>query len=238
MTWQEPHPDQRLQEQTVRFVLLTIGIMVALNIVSSILAVGWISAVVTTGIIFSSYLVYVVVRRDRFLAGWVVLGVVAGFLELFADAWLVGTGSLIYPQGEPMLWKSPAYMPFAWANVLIQIGAIGHVLRHRLSLPLAILATCMLSGLNIPLYEMLAKHSGWWHYVDTPMIFGAPYYILLAEFLIGGPMVLVSMAMDEKPITRALPLGVVVGIGLFLVCPLAWWLLGPCQGAVIQLPCS
>ncbi|GAB3257315.1 hypothetical protein GCM10027347_19690 [Larkinella harenae] len=53
---------------------------------------------------------------DSFLRKLLVLGLIAGIGELLADWWLVDTtGTLVYPNKESMLIRSPFYMPFAWA---------------------------------------------------------------------------------------------------------------------------
>src|SRR3954471_21869430 len=54
-------------------------------------------------------LAFVLHRGDAFLARLIVFGLVAGFMELFADAWLVTyTRTLDYSVGGgPMIWKSP-----------------------------------------------------------------------------------------------------------------------------------
>jgi hypothetical protein len=40
-------------------------------------------------------------------------GVVVGFTELAADAWLV------------VIWRSPLWMPLAWEVVAVQFGYVG-----------------------------------------------------------------------------------------------------------------
>jgi len=54
-----------------------------------------------------------------------VLGSVAGVLEVGVDAFLVSTGSLVYPDSLPMLLGSPLYMPIAWALVVTYFGYFG-----------------------------------------------------------------------------------------------------------------
>jgi hypothetical protein len=56
-----------------------------------------------------------------------------------------------------MIVASPAYMPFAWAVILLQMAAVATWLRGRMPVPLAAVVTGLFCGLNIPLYEHLAK---------------------------------------------------------------------------------
>ena len=61
---------------------------------------------------------FTVVRRDALLARFLLFGVVVGFTELAADAWLVDyTRTLDYSIGcGPMSWRSPLWMPLAWES--------------------------------------------------------------------------------------------------------------------------
>ena len=83
---------------------------VALNIVDNCLLVGFLLA-----------------RRDALLARFLLFGLVVGFTELAADAWLVDyTHTLDYSiDGGPMIWRSPFWMPLAWEVVAVQFGYIG-----------------------------------------------------------------------------------------------------------------
>jgi hypothetical protein len=68
----------------------------ALNIIDNLLLLG-----------------FVIYRRDRLLASFLPFGLIVGFTELAADAWLVDhTGTLDYSLGGgPMIWRSPLWMP-------------------------------------------------------------------------------------------------------------------------------
>src|SRR5882672_698803 len=70
---------------------------------------------------------FVLLHRDGLLARFMLFGLVVGFVELAADAWLVDyTHTLDYSVGGgPMLWRSPAWMPFAWEIVAVQFGYLG-----------------------------------------------------------------------------------------------------------------
>src|SRR6266566_7972302 len=88
----------------------------ALNVVDNCLLVG-----------------FTVVRRDALLARFLLFGVVVGFTELAADAWLVDyTRTLDYSiGGGSMIWRSPLWMPLAWEVVAVQFGYIGLRLWER-----------------------------------------------------------------------------------------------------------
>ncbi len=169
-----------------------------------------------------------------------IFGVAAGFTELIADWWLVNrTGSLVYAPGEPMLVASPMYMPFAWALVMMQLGVVAHWLRENFSVAKAALIAGLIGGVNIPLYESLARAADWWIYQKTPMLLGAPYYIILGEVLIVVPLVwLADWLVRMGPVKGGIILGIVEGLVILVAYMIAWWLVGPCQGAVIQFTCG
>ncbi len=222
-----------------KFVVLTLFLMLGLNLPASIFALGWKSAAFNPALMCGLFAVYIVKYRDSYLLGWAVFGVAAGFTELAADWWLVHrTESLVYAAGEPMLVASPLYMPFAWALLLLQIGAIAHWLRGRMSKVKAAIVTGLIGGVNIPLYEHLAADADWWVYVSTPMVANAPYYIILGEFLLALPLVWMVDGLEKLgPWKGGLLFGVVEGLVIFGAYVVAWWLVGPCDGAVIQIPC-
>lgn len=224
---------------TIKFVLWAIVGMVLLNLPAGIYRLGWKSATFTTSLVLIVFLSYAFIKKDRWLLGWTIFGLVAGIVELAADVWLVeSTKSLVYAPNEPFIFASPLYMPGAWALVLMQLGILGHWLRTKLPLWAAILVTSTICGLNIPIYEALAKAADWWIYQDTPMIVGAPYYIILGEAFLGPGLIWFGVLLDRQPMRWAVPLGILQGIFIFIAYGIAWWLLGPCDGAILQLPCS
>jgi len=226
------------QRKRLIFVLCTVGLLVTLNVIASIYALGWKSVAVNTAIILSLFVAFIFKHKDRVLLGWLVFGLVAGFGELLADWWLVQTGTLVYPQDEPMIWVSPAYMPFAWAMVLLQIGGLASWFTERYSTVVAGVLTAVAAGINIPLYEHLAKGADWWFYQSTPMIFSAPYYVILAEFLLAVPLAFFARRVTSGPLKGAVLLGVVEAFVMLVASWIGFKVLGPCVGAIIQLPCS
>ena len=220
-----------------RFVLTSIVAMLLLNIPADIFALGWQSAAFNTFLVLTIFIVWALRVNDRVLLGWLLFGVIAGFVELLADWWLVThTKSLVYPRAE--LVESPFYMPFAWTLIMTQMLGIADFLRRRMSHIAAALLTAFICGINIPLYEHLAKDAGWWYYELTPMIYAAPYYIILGEALIGLPLVAIAGALQMKNYRRSVLFGVLSGLSILVAYMIAWWLVGPCDGAVIQFECQ
>lgn len=216
----------------LRFVLACMALVLGANVLGAWTQAGPRFALVSTAFTFVVMVVGTARRRDPVLARWLAIGFVAGWVEIATDAWLVAhTGTLVYPPGVPMVWDSPVYMPFAWTLVLAQIGCIGGALLERWGLARATLATALLGGSSIPLYEHLAKGAGYWWYEHTPMLFSAPLYIIVAEFLIAVPLVAVHRLAVDRPASHSLVLGLGVGLWMLPAVWIAWQLVGPCQGA-------
>ncbi len=226
------------EEARLRFVTGAMALVAASNIFGALTHAGPRFALASTAFSFSLMLAYTAWKRDGVLARWLVIGFVAGWLEICADAWLVArTTTLVYPSGEPMVWRSPLYMPFAWTIVLAQLGVIGGWLASRLSLVRASVACALLGGSMIPLYEHLAHDAGYWSYRDTPMLMNAPLYIIVAEFLLSLPLVWMYGHALHRGRSYSAFLGLLVGLWMIPSVVLAWWLVGPCQGAWIQFHC-
>src|SRR5688500_10338398 len=139
------------------FVLTVMAFGILLLIVDSIQAKGWISAAWWGYGLSAVFLIYGLVMRDAIILKFFLFCVTAGFAELISDAWLVDyTKTLIYPTPEPMLLKSPAYMPFSWTVVLMEVGYIGWLLSYRWNLLKASLFVCLLGAMLVPLYETWA----------------------------------------------------------------------------------
>jgi len=225
------------EARRIRFALSTMALLLALNGVSAIYALGWRAITFNVGVVLVLDCIYILRYRDAQVGRWLLLGFAAGGVELLTDWWLVGTQTLVYPPDKPQIWASPAYMPFAWAVVLVQLGIVGDWLRPRQGWLAATLLTALIAGINIPIYEHLAKDAQYWFYQLTPMFLSTPYYIICAEFLLALPLVgLGAIAARLRP-RWSLSLGVIEGLWMFPVVLFAFWLLGPCTGAVIQWPC-
>jgi hypothetical protein len=222
----------------MRFVVATMLLVAGCNIFGALTQAGPRFALFSTAFTLALLGAWTAYRRDPVLTRWLTIGFVAGWLETATDAWLVAqTGTLLYPPGEPMVWESPLYMPLAWTIVLTQIGVVGGWLLQRMSLVRATLLCALLGGSSIPLYEHLAHNAGYWTYVNTPMLWNAPLYVIVAEFLLALPLVWMHRQAVARPWPFSLWLGVLAGVWMLPSVLLAWWLVGPCQGALLQFAC-
>jgi hypothetical protein len=171
-------------------------------------------------------IIHVVRRRDSFMAHLMVFGLVVGFVELAADAWLVvGTRTLDYSLGGgPMLWRSPIWMPFAWEIVAVQFGYIGSRLADEWGWA-GLFATGILGAINIPFYEEMARRTNWWAYSNCRMLLHTPYYIIAGEYLIAIFFgILANDLRKEKPVLT-FGAGAVAGASVLVCYGLAYELI-------------
>jgi len=181
---------------------------VALNIVDNCLLVG-----------------FVLVKRDALLARFLVFGLVVGFVELAADAWLVDyTRTLDYSiGGGPVIWRSPVWMPLAWEVVAVQFGYIGLRLWERFG-KLGLLMIALLGAINIPFYEEMARRIHWWQYSGCRMISFTPCYIILGEFGTVLVFALLVRTLRRSSARTAIFAGVCAGIAIFACYAVAFFI--------------
>lgn len=194
--------------------------------ISSYLALGPKSAFVLTPTLAVSYVVYAAWTRDVFVSRMIVFGLVVGFGELPSDYFgVVVNETLVYPPDEPLIWVSPAYMPLSWMVMMLQLGTVANWLTSKWGLLKTTGALAVLGGLNIPLYETLARHAGWWSYQNTPLLLGmTPYYVILAEVLLSLALPWVVSRVAWSRGVMLVVLGVAQSVWILLTGMLASWL--------------
>jgi hypothetical protein len=180
----------------------------ALNIIDNCLLVG-----------------FALIRRDTLLGRFLLFGVVVGFTELPADAWLVDyTRTLDYSiGGGPMIWRSPLWMPLAWEVVAVQFGYIGLRLWERFG-SVGLLMIGLLGAINIPFYEEMARRIYWWQYSRCRMISSTPRYIIFGEFGIAIFFALLARTLRRGSWRTTVVAGIVGGLSIFVCYALAFWI--------------
>lgn len=231
------HPTGEAALEGARFTMLdaamlgSLALSVGCNIVSALLAVGWVTAALTD-VLLAAYFALVALDPQwrPVLARLALFGLVAGICELFTDAaGAYVAHSLIYPAGAPMLVASPFYMPLSWALVLMQLGYLAWRLAG-LSGRLPLWGACAIlfawGAINIPFYEEMAFHAGWWRYVQVRAVGHTPLYVLLFEGLVAASLPL--LLRDLPRLTpRALAVrGMLLGIWFPWAALFAWLALG------------
>lgn len=208
-------------------VFSTMGLAVGVLVLCAFVWPGWEGAFIWGFLFFAVYSIYAWIAKDRLMWRFIIFSLIAGFVELIADWWLVvHTKTLIYPAGEPMIWESPAYMPFAWAVVLVQIGYIGYIIHQRSNLKIATIAVGVLGCIVIPFYEYLAINAGWWSYVNAPLWGIVPKYIYIAEGLLMLTIPDLFDRSDKASPVKLTILGIVQGLVMWVACIIAFEITG------------
>jgi hypothetical protein len=199
-----------LQAHRLSLVGRTIVIALVVQCLAAVTAAGWIAATLLTGLLLGMFVAHTLRHRDPLLARLLVFGLVVGFGELPADHFgVVVTETLVYSPGGPEIWVSPAYMPFGWVVMMVQLGVLALACAPRLGRARTCVALAIAGGLDIPLHELLAKHAELWHYQGTPAVLGVvPHYVILAEAMLAFVMPLVLMRLSARTAWS-----VVVGLG-------------------------
>ena len=159
---------------------------------------------------------FVILKRDALLARFLLFGIVVGFTELAADAWLVDyTRTLDYSiGGGPMIWRSPIWMPLAWEVVAVQFAYVGLRLWERFG-KTGLLLIGFLGAINIPFYEEMARRIHWWRYAGCRMISFTPWYIILGEFGIALVFALLARRLRRASWRVAVVAGLTGGLSIF-----------------------
>jgi uncharacterized protein DUF6989 len=209
----------------------SLALLVALHIVAAALGAGWVTAAATVGLT-AALLVGITWRRAwrSLVARLLLFSLVAGVLELFTDfAGEVVARSLVYPPGGPTLWASPLYMPLSWMVTLTQIGYLAWRLDTLAPRPprwAAIILTGLWGALNIPFYEEMAFHAGWWRYAAAPGLGHTPYYVMLFEGLVAALLPPLLARLETRAWWSVALRGVALGIWTPWAALFAWLLIG------------
>lgn len=221
------HGDLNADKRRKWFILGSMAVSVGCLAIAAWKFKGWESAALWGGGFSGIYFLYAFIFRDKLMLRFLIFAAFAGFTELIADYWLVNvTKTLIYPENEPMLFASPAYMPFSWIVVLMQIGYIGFLISKRKSLMFTSVAVGVLGCIIIPIYEYFAINAEWWSYTDCKMWGIVPIYIFVAEGLL---MLSIPDLFDrcENASLKWIPLlGIVQGLVMWLACIVAFHIFG------------
>lgn len=217
-----------MNKNTIRaiFIFASMGIAIGILILFSFFYRGNTGAQIWAYSFFALYILYALYERDTLVDRFLLFAFFAGLAELVADAWAVHiTGTLHYPNNQPMLWYSPFYMPFSWTVVFIQIGFIGFLIAEKLKMIWACLIMIVLGACLVPFYEHFAIAANWWYYDQTKMIWTVPYYIIIAEGLLMASIPPFYKKCQTMPIIYIPLLGIIQGL-LVLVCGvIAYYLL-------------
>lgn len=216
-----------LEKRRLWFVLTVMTIGIAILISDSLQEKGWVSAAWWGYGLSAVFFLYAGIMRDQLLLRFSLFALTTGFAELMADAWLVNyTHTLLYPHPEPMLFASPAYMPFSWTVVLLEVGYIGWLVSKKWGLVKATVFLFVLGAVLVPLYERWAIGAGWWSYVNCPTLFDVPHYVIAAEGLLMLSIPVILSRVEKVNYFTIVLWGITEGVIMLLACMLAYSWLG------------
>jgi hypothetical protein len=214
-------PLTQLDRQRWQLVLASITVGMTLILIAWKYQLGWKVAALSALLLNGATLWHAIARKDALFLKLFVFGIVAGIAELPSDWFSVSVkGVLTYPANEPMIWTSPLYMPLGYSVLLVQFGWVGWRVLQRHGLLASVIVTGLVGGLNVPIYEYLARGADYWTYQNTAMLFGAvPYYIPAGEVVFMAVVPLMLRRLDRGGLWTAAGLGVIEGAVMFV----AWW---------------
>ncbi len=120
------------EKETTIFVVITMGVMIIWTIISAILKSGWGTAAIGFFGIYVVLVAYSFIKDDNQLQAYLLFATIAGFIELFADDWVVhAVNSLVYPP-EPLFVASPCLYAFCLGYGPDPIGLRGELFYQTL----------------------------------------------------------------------------------------------------------
>ena len=128
---------------------------------------------------------------------------------------------------DVVLLVSPAWMPVAWACVIVELGypavRLFGLLRRRLD-PLRAAAIASLivglgAGITVGFYEYFAYRAGWWKYAPAHVMIGSfcAAFVPVGEalmFLAILPVTARALARDDRPFASAIEGGAAFAVAI------------------------
>ena len=160
---------------------------------------------------------YAYKTADSFMQRLLLLGISAGITELIADKWLVeGIHVLQYPAHEATLLASPAYMPFAWAVILIQIGYVSYIYTFKKAKIPAAVFSLIIAIIGLPIFNFFAKNAHWWEYSSTESAFlDTPHFIIMGNILICLVLPGIFRNQLNSSASKSVLSGILLGLWIF-----------------------
>lgn len=210
------------------FIAVANGLSMAIAVPAAIWQWGWIAATVSVVLESALLAVFCLRHREPLFAHLFIFGLVAGWVELANDTWLIDSQKvLVYYGGGPFVLSTPLYMPFSWALIFVTTGVIGLWLWQRLGPWRAAAAMAVIGSLYIPVFEALAAHAHWWYYQNVPMLLNtAPWFVILGEALLVLPLPYMAARMTRSGYGAAATLGIIEGLMIWLTTAIAMALVG------------
>lgn len=191
----------------------------------SIYGTGWKYAAAYSYALFGIFIVWAFVSKNDLLKKVLVFGIVAGFVELISDWWLVSYQEvLVYYPDEPIIVSSPLYMPFSWAVIFVQIGYLSWLVYQKFKFSTAVITATILGASFVPFFEYMAKDANWWYYQDCNMIGAVPYFIIASEAAICALLPFFFKRMEKSNYFFVVIYGIMMGLWIWIAAMIAFYI--------------
>ena len=218
---------EKFRKFRLLYQVITLAMSLVVTTISWKFHLGWQTIAIWILILLISDIVYLASSKDRLVLTFWLTTMILGFVELFADNWLVtGIQVLFYETEEPLIWSSPLYMPFLWGTMTLRTAFISWVVTKKYGLLLSTVMMAITGAFMGTFWESLALEARWWYYVSDHMIFKAPIFIVVGEILFSMCIPYSFCKLGEGKVWHAVPIGIVLGFSIWLFYYLAFLVFG------------
>ena len=178
--------EKLVTQSRTKLILLTMLASTLCAVVVALVKGKWIGYLVLVGIFTIIYTWYFIKKKDTLLPKFfIAFGITAALFEILtADVLAVKLKTLVYPAGGPFIKDTPLFVLFTWGGLIAQLGYIGWILKGKFRMDMACLLVGFLGVLYMGIHEILGGLAGAWHYANAHMLFGIPFYLMVAEFAV------------------------------------------------------
>ncbi len=194
-------------------------------LLSSIYGTGWKFAAAYSYSLFGLFTFWAFLSKNELLKKVLVFGIVAGFVELISDWWLVSYQDvLVYFPDEPIIVSSPLYMPFSWAVIFLQVGYLAWLIKKQYKFSTSVIAATALGAAFVPFFEHWAKDANWWYYQDCTMIGSVPYFIILSEAAICSLLPFFFLKLEKSNYFFVIIYGLLMGLWIWITAMISFYI--------------
>lgn len=214
---------EKFGKARVLYLLITLSLSLVVTTISWKFHLGWRTIGIWITILLIADIVFVIYKRDGLILKFMVGTMILGFVELFADHWLVdGIQVLFYAQESPFIWSSPFYMPFLWGVMTLRTAFISWVITRKYGLFWSTVALTVMGAGMGTFWESFALGAKWWYYESNNMIFAAPKFIVAGEIFFSMCIPYAFYKLSGWKVWSTIPIGVVLGASIWIFYYLAY----------------
>jgi hypothetical protein len=194
------------------------------NVAAWKLGWGWPAVAILTFALIGIFCFLAWRWHDPILSRLLLFGVPVGISTLPCDAWaMVRVDTLCYPHSAPWIWDSAFYMPFAYIPMMAMLGWMGCWALEKWGLLVASVLCFVLGSVNIPLWEYLAQHAGYWLWGGCSRgILDVPLWVIASEGALTATLPLFLKGFLNRSAGVVIALGFAEGLWIWVSSHVAW----------------